>query len=354
VTLYEEKFEATSIPEASWSADTHPDDGPFSDNGVYFQRQGVSPPAGYRASAAFGADGWLTLSLYSRSSGTAASELASVTDDPSGAQNRVLRIRTPQHTDGAIVRSTDALPDRYRISLRVGFPWFGDGAAGANGYDGGESAGPWLPDEATHENGFYWLAILDALPRPHNNVWIHHHRKVVIDSDNHYPPWMEIYDGSSFIPSGVHPVMMFVVDGQGDGYELSGKPFRSWAAGQWQPSGEIRAADAYKPGTWYRVLVERDGQQYTIEVSGDFAHGGQQTYRATIDPEQSCVWHYNTSPLAAGHPCVDTGHYASLDSDYPHWPAGQAWPDHFMFGDPHINYYEGRVYYDDIKLEVWQ
>jgi len=25
-----------------------------------------------------------------------------------------------------------------------------------------------------------------------------------------------------------------------------------------------------------------------------------------------------------------------------------------MFGDPHNNYYEGKVYYDDLRLERWE
>ena len=36
------------------------------------------------------------------------------------------------------------------------------------------------------------------------------------------------------------------------------------------------------------------------------------------------------------------------------WPEGEWWPEYFMFGDPHVNYYEGQVLYDDVKLEVWR
>jgi hypothetical protein len=235
----------------------------------------------------------------------------------------------------------------------VGYPNFGDGQPGLNGYDSGdETAEPWLQWDATSENGFYWLTIMDQTPRPHNGVFIHHHRKVVIDSDNHHPPWMEIYDGSQFVESGVHPVMMFAVDGTGTGDELTGKPFISYSAGNWQPSGDIKAVDSYKPGTWYDVTIERLNDTYTMTVSGDFEHGGQTTYSATIDAASRCVWHYNNDPLGGSAPCVDTDHYPALDSSYPHWPADVGWPDYFMFGDPHVNYYEGFVYYDDLRLEV--
>jgi hypothetical protein len=36
----------------------------------------------------------------------------------------------------------------------------------------------------------------------------------------------------------------------------------------------------------------------------------------------------------------------------PAWPAGATWPDWFMLGDPHANFYAGEVYYDDLRLEV--
>jgi hypothetical protein len=36
------------------------------------------------------------------------------------------------------------------------------------------------------------------------------------------------------------------------------------------------------------------------------------------------------------------------------YEAGEGIPDFFMFGDPHNNYYRGSVFYDDIKLEIWQ
>lgn len=45
----------------------------------------------------------------------------------------------------------------------------------------------------------------------YNNLWIHHRRKVVIDSDNHFPPWMEIHDDTRFVPSGQRPIMMFAL-----------------------------------------------------------------------------------------------------------------------------------------------
>jgi hypothetical protein len=205
-------------------------------------------------------------------------------------------------------------------------------------------AEPFWIEDARNQNGFYWLTILDSQPRPHNNTWIHHHRKVVMDSDNHFPPWMEIFDGRTFIQSGEHPVMMFALDGKGREDERTGRPFLSYAGGEWQPSGAIRAVDAYLPDQWYQVSIERFDSTFTLEISGRFQFGGQKTYRATIDATEHCVWHYNQSSAEDATAC------ANGDD----WPSGGAWPDWFMFGDPHTNYYEGEVYYDDVQLAVWQ
>jgi hypothetical protein len=347
-----ETFEGT-LPDADFAVDPVPDDGPWADAGVYFTNQGIHPPPAFRVSQPFGADGWLTLESYTRSAGAHLSDFASIVPDPADPTNHVLQIRSPAHTDATVVRPTRPLPARYKVTLRVGFPHFGDGVP-PNGYRGGERAEPWLDADATGQNGFYWLTILDAMPRPHNNVWIHHHRKVVVDSDNNTPPWMEMWNGTSFEWSGVHPIMMIALDGKSS-TDRTGNAFYSWSAGQWQPSGDIRAVDAYLPDHWYQVSITRDGPRYTLEISGEFAHGGQTTYTATVDAAATCTWHYpvDATEAAGAGPCVDESSSAALGPGAPpNWPAGASWPDWFMFGDPHENFYEGDVLYDDVKLEI--
>jgi hypothetical protein len=322
-TVHEETFERIELAEAPFRPDEHPD------------------------------DGWLVVEGYSRAPGTRLHDLAAVVPDPAGGPNRVLRLASPAHTDAVVVRPAALLPDRYRISLRVGYPSFGDGAAGGkNGYRGGERAEPWLDADATTQNGFYWLSILDAQPRPHNNVWIHHHRKVVIDSDNHFPPWMERFVGQRFVSSGAFPIMMFALDGKGPDDPIVGRPFLSYAAGEWQPSGQIRMVDAYRTDRWYRVAIERVGERFTLEISGDFLHGGERTYRASIDAAARCVLHYNRTPDEMDPRCADETSLPDLGPAFPGWPRGSAYPDWFFFGDPHENYYTGQIFYDDVRLEV--
>jgi hypothetical protein len=328
--IHEENFEdhaalfKTDLPP--WVSDIFQNTDEYSDGGGYFKRLGVKPPLAFRAEGPFGKDGWLSVAAYSRSNLTKFSDLFEVVPDPADPNNHVLRISSPKHTDGTVVRPTNALPQKYRVCLKVGFASFGDGKSGPaslNGYAGGETDEPWSNGDASLENGFYWLTILDATPRPHNNLWIHHHRKVTIDSDNNKEAWTNIWEGKKWVADGQHPVMMFGIDKNGNDEDSTGRPFLSWSNGALQPSGAIRAVDAYKDKTWYTACIERNEDAYVLSVSGNFKWGGQQTYVGTI-------------PLSSV--------YAT----------GAEIPDFFMFGDPHNNYYRGSVYYDDIKLEGWQ
>jgi len=358
VVRHSEDFEGGVLAApAAWEADSYPDDGPFADRGSYFTERGIAPPVAYRLSLPFGDTDWLTLESSTRDAATALSALASVVPDPSGGPNQVLRLSSPRHTDASVVRPSLPLPARYRVSLRVGHVSFGDGA-GDNGYSGGERAEPWREASAQTDNGCYWLAILDAVPRPHNNIWIHHHRKLVIDTDNHLPPpWVEIWNGATFVPSGTHGLALFALDGRDRELDAGrieiGKRFLTYAANQWQREAEldaIRAVNAYRPATWYEVRITRDGGRYTLEVSGDFAYGGRQRYRGTLDAAAACVWHYNQPGETAAPACLDERTWPGVPGAV--WPANGAWPDYFMFGDPHTNYYEGEVYYDDVRLEL--
>ena len=329
-TLYEETFESQatlfSNGPPGWNPDTFQFTDRFADGGSFFQAMGVTPPTAFRAEGTFGKDGWLTAAAYSRSSATPLGSLLAIVADPMGGPNHVLRIASPVHTDATVVRPSLALPtSRYRVCLRVGFASFGDGdpaSSNLNGYIGGERSEPWFNNDATLENGFYWLTILDEVPRPHNNVWIHHHRKVVIDSDNNKEAFTQIWTGASFQSDGRHPVMTFGLDKNGTDNDRVGLPFLSWSNGALQPSGLIRAVDAYKDNTWYSACIERNETLFVLSVAGDFKFGGGQRYVGSI-------------PLSAVY------------------RAESGVPDFFMFGDPHNNYYRGEVFYDDVRLEYW-
>lgn len=352
VPAWMETFDEGPPALSAWFPDPVPADGPYADQGGYFTARGITAPDAFRSSTALGLDGWLTLEAYSRSSTTDLAAVAVGVPDPQNPANRVLRLGSPRHTDAVVLRSTQPLPNSYRISLRIGFADFGDGRPGLNGYQGGETAEPWSAADATRQNGFYWLAILDAVPRPHNNVWIHHHRKVSVDSDNNVPPaFSELWTGSQFASSGERPVTLSSYDGTGQDTALYGKPPVTFAGGAWQPPGQVRAVDAYLPDEWYQVTIERRGQHFSIEVSGRFQFGGSTSYRAELDAIERCLWHYNRSPEELEGSCVENQPLPESGEADAAWPAASAWPDYFMVGDPHANYYRGTLLCDDVRLE---
>jgi hypothetical protein len=342
----------------SWAADTHPNLGPYSDNGQYHTLKGISAPAAYRASLAFGDGGWLTAEAYSRSQ-KSFSSLLSVVNDPADASKKVLKLACPEHTDALVIRPTQALPEKYRISLRVGYVAFGNGLAGLNGYSSGsEMATPWWNESAVPQNGCYWLAIYDQPPLPQNNTHAHHHRKVCIDVDSNQPPaWTQVWNGTGFVTSGERPIDFFALNGDGPTSARTGKPFIQYAGGQWRwqnPGDPVYSVDSYLPDEWYDVMIQRDGNVFTMSVTGRFRYGGQRTYSAQLDAKTNHVWHWNRYATDDASADYDTSAFPETGGVGQQWPAGTLYPDYFMFGVPHENYYEGFAYYGNVKLEVWQ
>lgn len=314
--IYRVDFEDAELPRSEWVPDSPSDRDPFEDNGRYFQGPLFTPPEGYRSSVRFGREGWLKLESYTREKGDA---LAAIVTDPSDRTNRVLKIHSPKHTDGIVIANGIPLTSRYRVCVRVGHANFGDGV-GLNGYLGHERAAPYGDRSAVTDNGFYWLTILDEVPKPRNNIWIHHHRKVVIDSDNNTEDWTHIWNGREFLRSGEFPVMMFALPAEAPIHPRIGKPFISFAGGIWHPVGMIRAVDAYEKNQWYRACIERSEERFTLTTSGRFKYGGYRVYTGTI-------------------PSVRVHNHELL-------------PEYFMFGDPHTNFYRGEVLFDDIELTL--
>ncbi|MBI4436132.1 MAG: hypothetical protein HY590_01770 [Candidatus Omnitrophica bacterium] len=319
----EEFNELQLLQPPLWREDNPDDATPFSDNGTFFRKKNpaFTPPSGYRISAPLGKNGLLAIESYSRIKKDPKS-LFDIVEDPAHPGNRVLRIASPEHTDGTILH-TGALGSRYQICARVGYMNFGTGE-GDNGYSGGERGGPWVDSDATEENGFYFGAIYRSKPMPHNNIFAHHQRILFIDSDNNKEGWTAIWDPGKeeFVKSGAHPVMMVAVDGRGEETEEYGPPFLSYAAGKWQESGKILAVDAYKKDTWYTVCFTRMDNRISIKISGDFRYGGNKTYEA-IQKDTSRVFHFND-------------------------------PHYWFLGDPHTNYYEGMMLVDDVALRIWK
>jgi len=112
--LHEENFEEpdalfrSGLPH--WVPDTFQATDEYSDSGTHFKQLGITAPAAVRAEGSFGNDDWLTAAAYSRSNLTKFSDLFQVVPDPANPANHVLKISSPVHTDGIVVRPTAQLP----------------------------------------------------------------------------------------------------------------------------------------------------------------------------------------------------------------------------------------------------
>jgi hypothetical protein len=147
---------------------------------------------------------------------------------------------------------------------------------------------------------------------------------------------------------GHHYMGMFWLQGEKFGSQWVGNEFTSYTTDGWKSGPTF--VDKYLDGETYVFSIERDGESYATSITGKFHHGGQRTYRASRKFRESPVtWHYNQTPEEYQPPHFnETMTYQG--KTYDTWPPGSSYPDHFFFGDPHINYYEGTVEYDDVKL----
>lgn len=334
---YKEDFSQFPFKDLNdWRVDEQAYDGPYSEAGEYYQAQNIIAPNAWRNSINLGEGDWLTAELYTRTENPILLDYLDVINDPQDPNNKVLKISTPEHTDGVILRSKNPLPPQYRIKLRIGYANYGD-TSKLNGYnDGNERATPWRDLSSVGHNGFYWLSILDSMPKPHNNIWIHHHRKFVIDSWNR--------EGFN------NTVNVIALDGKSETSPRFGKKFISYLDEQWKKVLDV-PVDYYLPNEWYEVTFVRTPLFYEFSISGVFRNAGKKTFKDRINIRENCVYHYNQTieELSAG--CVDNRTQKILNKEFVAWPANSAYPEYFMFGEPHINYYEGSVLVDDISLE---
>jgi hypothetical protein len=252
-----------------------------------------------------------------------------------------------------MIRSTRPLPPRYRIEVRVTDVRFG-GDFPANGLRGDETGDPWWRGPAL-DNGVYFLCITDVRPAPHNNVFLHHHRKVVMDTDNNGAdgePWSQVFDRGRGAPvvDGSRYVSMIWLNGETFGKDTIGNPFYSYTRGGFFEDAIF--VDNYLEREHYDFAIERDDDGFTLEARGRFRRGGVTTYRAKHDARAHPVtWHYNRSADEYAPPDFDEIRRYG-DRDMHTWPKGSAYEEWFFFGDPHINWYAGSAEFDDLKFYV--
>ena len=94
-----------------------------------------------------------------------------------------------------------------------------------------------------------------------------------------------------------------------------------------------------------------------MEISGPFRHIGDVALRYHHDfvEDGRPVWHYNQSSAEYDGDFDRSLTYTGPTGKYVDehiWPEGSAYPDSFIVGDPHLNFYEGSAVVDDIRLFV--
>ncbi len=391
-------------PGSPWHVDEFDDDGEAwtAMSGESFTRA-MDTLAVYRKRVTFGRDGWLTAEVAAvdkNLDGEPDSEpgLRQVPGQGGGAE-----IHEPSWDAGVVIRPTKPLPARYRVEVTLRGLDFGGRRDGRLRYDGKVNGYrprdcvtgyPWTfagaepgkerceSADVKNQNGFYYLGILDyATPAPHGNPSIHNHRKVVMDGYNSVAPWSKVYGvcdpGSGDIKSvrksnltGVNALFV-----RGDLFReannfLSNEYYFKTECGEFSGDGSWGPRHQYRdllsaaelqtgelPGASYTFAVERDDAGYTLEMTGPFRNGGPRKLRYHHDfvEDGRPVWHYNQTAEEYGGEfdtsLEHTGPAGTATTEHT-WPAGSAYPDSFIIGDPHLNYYEGTAVVDDIRLLV--
>lgn len=409
---YSETFEdPINLNQASWVPQTYGEDSPyhvddFDDDGQYFKNLGgeyferaLENANILRKSITFGQDNWLRLELAAQDldgDGQPDSEPSLSTVDGQGY------INVPAWNTGLVLSATEVLPSEYRIEVeltsinfggkrndsweydglyngytpgdcKTNFPWVrkGDYSQGNDGSAIDPCASPW--GDVTKENGYYMLSIMDyARPAPHNNIFIHKHRKVGMDTYSVDASWARNYANCNPETGELYPY----VDGSANGINhifFDGTSFRdpSFAYNQFlmptpcgvfvgDVEGQTIVATAelqpeLMPGESYTFAIERTKDSYITELSGNFRYSGQQTYRYErpfISEDGRAIWHYNQTADEYDGRFNQTlsfeGPFGSFEEEM--WPEGSAYPDNFVIGIPHLNYYEGHATIDNLKL----
>ncbi|MBV7434994.1 hypothetical protein KRX19_08155 [Cardiobacteriaceae bacterium TAE3-ERU3] len=412
--LYEETFDEAdpALTEAQWQIDPLGENSPwyvdeFSDDGEYYKILGgedfdrvMDSLNLMRKRVAIGTDGWLTVEHAAQDlnkDGKPDSEPALI------IENGEATIDVPAWNAGLVLTASEPLPAEYRIeydlkavdfggkrdgeweydgkynghkptdTCKTNFPWVrkGDYSQGGNA-EIDRCAEPW--GDTTRENGYYLLSIMDyANPAPHNNIFIHSHRKVGMDTYSVDASWAKNYKSCNPVTGEVYPFTESSANGINQIF-FDGHSFRDPAFAYNQfvmptPCG-LRVGDVpdativsvaelqpeLMPGETYKVAIERNKDGYATELTGKFKYSDEvitiRNERPFISDDGHSIWHYNQTPEEYDGSLNQTltfeGPYGSFSKEM--WPEGSAYPDNFAIGDPHLNYYEGTAVIDNLRL----
>ena len=236
----------------------------------------------------FGTDGWLVFQLINGGAITVA--------------NGYAWLNAPDFWNADLIRSTEILPDEYKLRTKIGYINYDLANYEQADYD--------HPDFNTHggyyENGMYFLTITDDTCSGNECAedWWHYHRKMVIDVDNH----LNRPSGETF-----HPVFMVYMAPETNS---GGNLLRTWDGSAWDDTEwNWNVAYTYEYDTWYYAELEKKDDQIILRL---------------YDDNQEIL--EETTPV-------------SLDQVF-----AMDVPGYLYLGEPHTDDYEGDVRIDEITL----
>jgi hypothetical protein len=204
--------------------------------------------------------------------------------------------------NAALIRSTEVLPDEYKIRTKIGYLNYD-----LTNYEQADYDNPAFNDhDGWYENGMYFLTITDdtCIGNQCAELWWHYHRKMVIDVDNH----LRASGGQVF-----HPVYMVYMDPTTN---EGGNRLRTWDGVEWDESPwNWNVAYTYAYNTWYYAELEKKDGHITLRLYDE------------------------NKNILENPPPVPLDKVFAMDE-----------PEFFYVGEPHTDDYEGDVRIDEITL----
>jgi hypothetical protein len=353
-----------------------------------------------RKQVTFGKNGWLTAELaqedYTKTGHVTDAPSLTETKLPTGGNGAVLQDNT--NDGGIVIRDTKPLPPEYKIEYTLNTINFGGERNGSltsdgkyNGYNLSQcnTSYPWNATDNNYSgptnpcnsnfpssveaNGYYFLYVTGFPDAPHDNAVVHD-RKVGFDAYNTTdasepsawvcnPKTKKLYPYTSSNRNAINATFSMGNDVASSSIEFPGQLYQTPCGtytNQNPNTSLVELAEIQPqamPDHSYTFAIERTSTGYTLQVTGDFRYIGQTTITETRKFVQDGVpiWHYNNTPQQYNGDynasLTDSGPYGSFTiPDI--WPKGSSYPDYFVIGDPHLNYYEGSSTISNIRLYV--
>ena len=220
-------------------------------------------------------------------------------------ENGYAQLNCPDFWQAALIRSTQILPEEYKIRTKIGYINYD-----LTNYETADYNNPdFNSHDGNYENGMYFLTITNdtCIGNECAEFWWHYHRKMVIDIDNH-----KNSDGSET----THPVYMVYMAPQTN---AGGNLLRTWTGSVWDTSPwNWNIAYTYSLNSWYYAELEKKEGTITLRLYD----GNKILLRETTPVSLSLV-----------HGMSDSLEFLYL-------------------GEPHTDDYEGDVRIDEITLLV--